>query len=97
MERFGKKLIVLIGGLFALPFLLGLFVPSLRAALWAVPRFFWMIIEPFFLSDILWKIGIMILILVVGGALCLTRKEERKLWVILTAIAEFISGLLLFI
>lgn len=96
MERFGKKMIVLIGGLFVLPLLLGLVAPSLREVLWAIPAFFWQIIKGFFLSDLAVKIGIMVFILIVGGALCLTRKEERKLWGILTAVAEFVSGILMF-
>lgn len=96
MERFLKKLLVIIVMLVILV-LLGLFIPTLKEGIFGVLYFLWQLFKELFLSDFIGKLFIMVFVLLIGSTLCITRRNERKLWGILTGIFTVVSGLLMFV
>lgn len=96
MERFLKKLLAIIVMLMILV-LLGLFIPTFREGIFGVLYFLWQLFKELFLSDVIGKLFIMVFILIIGSTLCITRRNERKLWGILTGIFTVVSGLLMFV
>lgn len=76
--------------------LIALFIPSTREFIFAFGQLLWIPFKAFFLEEYVWKTIILIAILIAGGALMLTRREERKLWILLTGIFEIVSVFLMF-
>lgn len=95
MDKFSKNLFAVLGMVIIL-IVVGMLVPSIREAIWAVLIFFWQLIKAFFLESIVGKLFIMIAILLIGGSLCWSQKEQRKLFAALTMLFELITGILFF-
>ena len=95
MRRFKDNLIALFGGCLIV-FLIGLLYSPMRAMLWSTLDLVMMVIQKAFLGDIVRNLIIWILIAVIGASLCLTKREQNKLWIILTCIAEVIASTIMF-
>lgn len=96
MDRFQKKIIAIIAMLVILV-LLGLFIPAIREGVFGVLCFLGQIFKELFLSEFIGKICILVFILILGCTLCITKREKRKLWGLLTGVFAVISWLLMFV
>ncbi len=95
MREFKNNLIALFGGCVIVA-VIGLFIPSMREMLWGTLELVGMVIQKAFLGDIVRNLIILGVIAAIGVALCLTKKEQNKLWIILTGVVELIATILMF-
>lgn len=73
-----------------------LILPQSRDLILGSLSFLWEIVKVFFLEDLLGKIIILAIITVTGCFVSLRYREKQRMWLILTALADLFSGLLLF-
>gem|GEM_PF-4921661 len=75
---------------------IALFIPQTRELILGSLNVLWEIIRVFFLEELIGKIIILAIITIAGYLGSIRNREKQKLWLILTALADLISGLLLF-
>lgn len=96
-EKIKNKLLG-IGFVIVFFFVIGLAEPAMRDVLWFVPILFWSVFKAFFLKDIVvdWGIKIAALVIVnaIGVGIYITRKERKKLILLITGVLSIIATIL---